>query len=215
MKSTNNENILIDAINDLMEISTSLKLKTYIWGGLVQDILEGELLREHDDIDAFTEELDVNINDIIPRLEMKKYQCKYDSVYSMLKARKNNIKISINPIQLRNGIVFWKHIGEKGFICFPSTWLLNNLYPFYKIDVFVSGIEFEYSFRLLSQYINPEWTIREKDKKALDYYEAKIHEKSITRLELLEKIWSFNPYWIEKGYDAFKAPVLVIGRDYA
>ena len=44
----------LELIKDIYTVSTNLGHKTFFWGGYAVDILNGELTREHGDVDAFT-----------------------------------------------------------------------------------------------------------------------------------------------------------------
>jgi hypothetical protein len=188
----------------------------YTWGGFVQDIIEGEILREHKDIDMFIENMDSKIDDILNELNAKKYKCLYADNIQMLILEKNNIEIAINPIVFKNETAIWKHIGELGFICFPKEWLDIEYKNFYGLNILTSGYKLEYCLRIILKETNPLWKnkIREKDILAKEYYGKKLLENNIKAEELLEKIWSYNPYWFKNGYKGYEPPVLVIGKDY-
>ena len=206
---------ILEFIADIVTFSNELDLKSYIWGGFVQDILEGKILREHGDIDMFIENLDINIDNLEYKFKSKDYDCKYHKDIQMLNLGKNKIKATINPIKFNNKTAIWKHIGDQGFICFPKEWLDVDFRTFYDINVLTSGIKFEYCVRKIIKYMNPNWTnrTREKDITANKYYEKKLMENNINPKELMEKIWAYNPYWFKDGYNGYEAPVLVIGRE--
>jgi hypothetical protein len=193
-----------------------LNIKSYVWGGYVQDIIEGKILREHGDIDVFIENMDIYIKDIVKLFEKAKYKYKYHNDIQMLNLEKSNIKTTINPIEFIGKTAIWKHIGEQGFINFPREWLDSEYRNFYNLSIRTSGIKFEYCSRRIIKDMNPNWTdkIREKDIKSIEYFEKKLHEENIDPNELLEKIWGYNPYWLKEGYNGYKPPVLVLGKDY-
>jgi hypothetical protein len=203
-------------VSEIMEISRELNIKAYIWGGLVQDIIEGKFLREHGDIDIFIENMDTEINKIINKLEKLNYECTYSTEMQMLNAKKDNIRTTMNPIIFDKKVAIWKHIGEQGFINFPKEWLDNEYRNFYNIKVLTAGYKFEYCVRKTIKHMNPNWEnrIREKDIKAIEYYEKIILDNNIRPGELLEKIWGYNPYWIKDGYNGYEPPVLVLGKEY-
>jgi tRNA nucleotidyltransferase/poly(A) polymerase len=60
----NNEKEILQGISDIISVSNELNIKAYIWGGYVQDIMEGKILREHGDIDMFIENMDKNVNEL-------------------------------------------------------------------------------------------------------------------------------------------------------
>lgn len=207
---------IIQSISDVFMVCDELKIKAYIWGGLVQDILEGKILREHGDIDMFLENMDTNIHNLLDKLKIKGYNCSYNENIQMLNIERNNIKTTINPIIFNNNTAIWKHIGNQGFICFPAEYLDTELRKFYDINVLTSGFKFEYCIRKIIKYMNPHWTnnIREKDIKVHTFFERKLQENNINPKELLEKIWGYNPFWLKDGYNGYEAPVLVLGKEY-
>jgi hypothetical protein len=209
-----NINEIIECISDIVDSSNKLNIKSYVWGGYVQDIIEGKILREHKDIDMFIENMDEHIEKL--GHELKDFKFDYHNNIKMLKLEKNGIKITINPIIFINETAIWKHIGEQGFINFPKNWLDKDFRHFYDIKVLTSGYKFEYCVRRIIKYMNPNWTknIREKDIIANKYYENILKENGIKPSELLEKIWGYNPFWLKDGYNGYEAPVLVIGKEY-
>jgi hypothetical protein len=210
----NNKNLdTIKMIEDLYSVTNIFHAKAYIWGGLVQDILEKKLLREHRDIDVFIEDLVEHLSEITNSMEKMKYQCKYNEEINMLVIYKNEKHFGINPLKINHDIAIWKHIGEKGFVVFPKEWLDEKERQFFDINVLTSGIKFEYSFRKIATHLNPQWKEREKDKIALEYYEQKIIENNIDKKELLKNIWSYNPFWLDYGYNGFMEPILVLGKE--
>ena len=209
------ENIdTIKMLDDLYNTVNTFNAKAYIWGGFVQDILENRILREHKDIDVFIENLVENLNGIINNMEKLKYKCEYTEKFCMLKIIKNGKHFGINPLKINHEVAIWKHIGEKGFVAFPKEWLDEKRRTFYDINVLTSGIKFEYSFRIIATHLNPQWKEREKDNAALKYYKQKLIENNIDEKELLKNIWSYNPFWLDYGYNGFKEPVIVLGKEY-
>lgn len=206
----------IKRISDIIQFSNELNIKSYVWGGYVQDIMEGKILRKHGDIDMFIENMDKNIDSLINKLENKNYTCSYHNDIKMLKLEKDNVKTTINPIIFNNKTAIWKHIGDQGFICFPKEWLDIEFRQFYGINILTSGIKFEYCVRKIIKHMNPNWKIRtrKKDIIANEYYKSKLLENNIEPDELMEKIWGYNPFWLKDGYNGYEAPVLVIGKDY-
>lgn len=45
---------LLAILRDIYDVSTLCSTRTYVWADLVQDVLAGEFLREHRDVDGFT-----------------------------------------------------------------------------------------------------------------------------------------------------------------
>ena len=212
----NNREGTIQFIGDIISSTNELNIKSYMWGGFVQDILEGEFLRDHKDIDLFIENMDENINELMNKLNNKNYNCSYAADMQMLKLEKNNIKAVLNPVITQNKTAIWKHIGDQGFISFPNEWLDTEYRTFYGLNILTSGIKFEYCLRKIIKYMNPNWTnkTRDKDIAANEYYKTKLMENNIEPDGLLDKIWGYNPYWLNYGYNGYEPPVLVIGKEY-
>ena len=212
----NNNKDILQCFEDIQSFSNQLSIKSYVWGGYVQDIIEGKILREHGDIDVFIENMDMNIDELIEKFNNAKYKCSYLNDIQMLNLVKNEVKATINPIRFIDKTAIWKHIGEQGFISFPKDWLDKEYRNFYNLSILTAGIEFEYCIRKIIRYMNPNWTgnIRDKDIIANAYYEKKLLDKNISPKELLGKIWGYSPFWLKDGYNGYEPPVLVIGREY-
>ena len=203
-----NDNYL-SIFSELYEFSQATGYRCYIWGGFVQDILSGVILRTHKDIDCFIENLDTNIEIIEKYFYKKGYQCHFNSEFLMLTIEKYNQHVSINPIHFKDKLIAeWKHIGNQGSITFPIKWLDTEYRMFYNIPVLTAGSKFEYVFRELIEYLNPEWKPRIKDKSAKKYF-RKLEEDN---RELFEEFTSYNPFWLKKGYADNTPPVLVNGK---
>ena len=44
---------------------------------------------------------------------------------------------------------------------------------------------------------------------ARQYWEGQVRAMGIEPASLLKEMWSYNPFWMEKGFGPFGAPVLV------
>jgi hypothetical protein len=187
-------------LKDIFEISDLCSTKTYIWGGLATDILEGNYLREHHDIDGFT----VNLLDVKTKMEIlfqqRGYTTSFKNDFDMLRVEKDGCHAAFNRLEIENNTAMWRHIGNEGTVYFPEAWLKNEPKYFFDIPVLISGIEFEYSIKARVKLLSPVWELRETDLKALEYWSKKIEEQSINPEHLLRQIWSDNPYWRKKGY---------------
>jgi hypothetical protein len=210
---TENKNYL-NMVNDINTVSKEVGKKFYVWGGFVQDILEGKFIREHKDLDMFAEDLELIIDKVIGVFEKLEYECQYNNDISMLRVDKNNKHIGINPLEIKYDVAIWKHIGQKGFVIFPKDWLDQEPRIFYDTKVLTAGYKFEYTFRKIAKYLNPKWNERDKDKEAKEYYKNILDKNKIKEEDLLKKIWSYNPFWLEYGYNGYESPVLVLGKDY-
>jgi hypothetical protein len=190
----------LQLLKDIFEISGLCSTKTYIWGGLVPDIIEGHFLREHHDVDGFI----LNLLDVKNKMEtlfrQRGYAASFSDDFDMLRVEKNGCHAAFNRLEIDNNTAMWRHIGNEGTVYFPGTWLENNPRYFYDIPVFVSGMEFEYSIKARVKLLSPVWEPREKDIKALEYFSKKLRGPNIDLENLLKQVHSNNPYWRKKGY---------------
>jgi hypothetical protein len=190
-------------LRDVYEISGLCSTRTYIWGGLVMDIVEGRFLREHGDIDCFT----LNLLEVRHRMEIGFQQRGYTTSYldevDMLQVNNTDCHAAFNRLEIENGIAMWQHIGNEGTIFFPQDWLRNNFINFYDVEVLVSGAEFEYSIKANVKLLSPVWQPRQTDIAALEYWAAKLRERNIIPETVLNRIRCENPYWRRKGYSEY------------
>ncbi len=194
------QEIQLRSLKDISEISELCSTKTYIWGGLVTDIIEGRFLREHHDIDGFTLNL-LGVKNNMERLFQERgYTTSYFHDFDMLRFERNGISAAFNRLEVENITAMWRHIGNEGTVYFPSAWLSDIPKIFYDIPVFVSGMEFEYCIKSNVRLLSPEWELREKDTEAFEYWKKKIKDRRMHPEYLLEQVRSDNPYWRKKGY---------------
>jgi hypothetical protein len=190
----------IQLLKDIFEIADLCSTKTYIWGGLVVDIVEGYFLREHHDIDGFT----MNLLDVKNKMEILFQQSGYTTSFlndfDMLRVEKNGCFAVFNRLEVENKVAMWRHIGNEGTVYFPCIWLENSPRYFYNIPALISGMEFEYSIKARVKLLSPLWELREKDNKVLEYWNKKLDDQNINAESLLKQIWSDNPYWRKKGF---------------
>jgi hypothetical protein len=190
----------IQLLKDIFEISALCSTTTYIWGGLVVDIIEGYFLREHRDIDGFSMNL-LDVKNEMERLfQQRGYTTSFLNDFDMLRVEKNGCHAALNRLEVENDVAMWRHIGKEGTVYFPWIWLKNKPRNFYDIPVLISGIEFEYSIKAKVKLLSPVWELREKDNQALEYWKKKVKDQNINAENLLKQIWSDNPYWRKKGY---------------
>jgi len=190
-------------LDDIYEISCMYSTKTYIWGGLVMDIMEGIFLREHHDIDGFI----LNLMDVKERMDeqfiLKGYFTEFIKGIDMYKIHYQGFHAAFNRLEIEKDTAMWRHIGDKGTLYFPVGWLKDNPVNFCDSPVFISGPEFEYAIKEKVSLLSPEWQIRDTDKQALEYYRDVIKKRNITPESILIHVWSDNPYWREKGYKEY------------
>lgn len=213
--SVNNDDIsksnqsYLEFMKDIYEISAACSTRTYIWGGFAIDIFEGIFLREHGDLDGFVENMMAVLDQLINKYKNRGYNTEFRSNINMLVIKKGNQHAAFNPLDIDGNVAMWRHIGDQGTVYFPFSWLDSIPRSFYNTKVYTSGFCFEYGFRKIVSFLNPEWKEREKDRIAKEYLEIKIKENGIDTTTILKCIWSYNPFWIKKGYNPFDKPTLV------
>ena len=199
----------LDFLKDIYSVSLLCNVKTYIWGGFSADILESRFLREHDDLDGFAGNMLEAKDELILGYERLGYETEFKPSINMLVIKKNGLHAAFNALDIENGVAMWRHIGYQGTVYFPHSWLDEKPLGFYDAKAYVSGARFEFAFRSNASRLNPEWKMRDKDSQALEYYKKKVEEEGYETNEVLGHFWSYNPFWIKLGYDAFREPVLV------
>lgn len=193
----------LELLNDIFTISDMCSTKTYIWGGLAIDIVEGHFLREHNDIDCFT----MNLLDVKQQMEtqflQKGYAVTFLDEVDMLQVKKNGCHAAFNRLEIDNDIAMWRHIGNEGTVFFPQSWLNDTKYNFYDTGMLVSGAEFEYSLKANVRLLSPVWKLRQKDILSLEYWTNVLKKRNINPESILHEIWSDNPYWRKRGYEGY------------
>ena len=195
-------------MQDIYEISALCNTKTYIWGGLTIDIFEEKFLREHRDLDGFIANMVLKLNELTMLYEKKGYQTEYVEDICMFKVKNNEVHASFNSVEFKDDFAVWKHIGNEGAVYFPADWLDQTPRNFYSTFVYTSGIKFEYVIKNNVGMLNPEWQLREQDCAALQYLENAIKKHGLSKEDFLKEVWSFNPYWVKKGYREFMRPTV-------
>jgi hypothetical protein len=190
----------LQILSDIYDVSCECSTKTYIWGGLVIDILEGRFLREHRDIDCFTLNLMDCKVDFDTMFKERGYSTEFQTGIDMFQIHKDGCGAAFNRLEYENETAMWRHIGNEGTFYFPRAWLEENPRDFYNIKVLVSGIEFEYCIKARVELLSPVWRLREKDKEVLEYLAILLKGKKVSADSVLERVWSDNPYWRKKGY---------------
>ena len=198
----------LQLLQDISEISTALATRTYIWGGMVPDILCDEFLRAHHDIDGFTLNLLSVRTEMAALFSKKGYVTTYSNEYGMLKIRKGELHAGLNELVIDDHTAMWRHVGDQGTIYFPEGWLDSTPCCFRGVDTYVSGAEFEYAIKTNVHLLNPEWQLREKDRAAIEFLSAELDRAGIDKAEVLSSVWSYTPYWAERGYPEYEGCVL-------
>lgn len=195
-------------LDDIINVSSALGLKTYIWGGLTIDIWEGKFLREHGDLDGFTENLEEHLESLMKEYSGRGYAVSYLSDFSMLEIEKGSVHASFNPLKIKGKTAEWKHIGNEGSVYFPADWLDQSPRSFYGVKAYTAGIRFEYAVKTKISMLHPVWQLRDKDRAAINYMEEKMASLNITPEDIYPWFWSYNPYWYNQGYDEFFRPTI-------
>jgi hypothetical protein len=198
-----NQVLQLRFLRDIFEISRLCSTKTYVWGGLVMDIMEGRFLREHGDIDCFTLNL-LEVKETIDELFVcRGYATEFVPGIDMYKVMNNGCHAVFNRLEIDKDTAMWRHIGDKGTLYFPRVWLKDTPMAFYDTSAYVSGIEFEFAIKAKVELLSPEWHLRETDKIALEYYTNALIQQNISSESVLNQVWSDNLCWREKGYKEY------------
>lgn len=207
MGSKNQE--YLKMMKDIYHVSEILGLKSFVWGGFVIDILQGEFTREHGDLDCFTEHLAENWLILQRQYEALGYSVSYMEEFWMLRIEKNGIHASFNSVRNIDGIAHWYHIGPRGTVYFPYDWLDQKPRLFYEIPVYTIGEKMAYVLKTSVSLLNPEWRLRERDHLDIAMLERMLDRKEENIKEIRKRVWSHNPYWFTKGYDEYYYPILL------
>jgi hypothetical protein len=197
----------LDILKDIYAVSSGTGIKTFVWGGVAVDVLHGAFTREHDDLDCFTENLTENITELINRYETLGYSTQYFPDFWMLTIKKGDTHATFNSVRNVDGIAHWYHAGPRGTVFFPYDWLDREPLVFYGVNVYTFGIEMAYTLKNNVRLISPEWKLRDKDKADIATLEQIISSRGIDKNEIMKNVWSHNPYWYAKGYEAYFFPI--------
>lgn len=197
----------ISLLDDIRNISKELGIKTYIWGGMTIDIWEGRFLREHGDLDGFTENLVENLPYLTEMFQCREYEISFNNEFLIFEVKKGIVHASFNPLKRNAGIAEWQHIGNEGSVYFPYEWLDQKPRDFYNTKVYTSGLKFEYAMKTKIEMLHPKWQLRQKDKDAISYMQEKLKGKNIQE-DIYKWFWSYNPFWYKQGYEEFFRPTI-------
>jgi hypothetical protein len=204
---SNHQRLGLECLRDIYEVSAALATHTYIWGGLVVDILHGEFLRDHHDVDGFV----LNLLDVKDEMAVhfaeRDYAVSYLDEIDMLRIDRGDLHAAFNQLEIEGDLAMWRHVGDRGTVFFPAGWLDPTPRRFYGIPVHISGVRFEYAIKTNVQLLNPEWRLRDKDRAAIAILRAVLHRRGVDGRGVLAQIWSHTPYWVEKGYPDYADPV--------
>ena len=147
MDLSDRNRIHLEMLRDIFEVSQGCSTRTYMWGGIVVDILRGKFTREHHDLDGFT----LNLLDVLEGIqsgyESRGYAVQYDTKYQILKIEKGGEHASFNRLEVEGEMAMWRHVGDYGTIYFPEVWLDETPRRFYGELTLTSGVKFEYAIK--------------------------------------------------------------------
>ena len=196
-------------MQDIYDVSHRLGIKTYIWGGFAVDILYGGLTREHGDLDGFTENLLENRVQLTEQYEALGYKVSYLEEFWMLCIEKGDVHAAFNSVKNIGGIAHWYHIGPQGTMFFPYEWLDSKARLFYNTPVYTCGLNFIYLLKSNVRLGHAEWQPREKDNADITILENLLIANETDKNEIKKRVWSFNPFWYAKGYEAYFYPIFI------
>ncbi len=195
-------------LRDIYEVSRLCSTTTYIWAGLVPDILTGVFLRDHGDVDGFTLNLWALKGELAARYRQRGYAITLLDEVDFLRIDRDGVQATFNQLEFEGETALWRHAGREGTVYFPRCWLPAAPMDFYDAKVFVSGLEFEYAIKTHPHLLNPEWQGRDKDREAIDWLSKRLAERQIDCEEILKQIWGYNPYWVKRGYPEYARPAV-------
>jgi hypothetical protein len=193
-------------LRDIYEVSCLCGARTYIWAGLVQDVFAGQFLREHGDVDGFTLNLWELRADLAALYRQKGYEVSFLEDVNFLRIDRDGAHATFNRLEIDGDTAMWRHAGNEGTVYFPRRWLADEPRRFYDAHVFVSGIEFEYAIKTHPHLLSPLWHGREKDMQTIAWLSKMLAEKQLDPADVCKQVWSYNPYWVKKGYQEYAMP---------
>ena len=195
-------------LRDIFEVSALCDTRTYIWAGLVRDVLSGAFLREHGDVDGFTRSLWEKRQELAAHYEQRGCRVSYLEGVQMMRIDRDGVHAAFNRLDIDGDTAIWRHIGEQGAVYFPQRWLPVEPILFYDAQVYPSGVAFEYCIKSHPELLSPLWKGRAKDVEAIAWLEGMLVEQHLGREEALQQVWSYNPFWVKKGYPEYAMPTV-------
>jgi hypothetical protein len=174
---------------------------------MVVDILSGGFRREHHDIDGFTLNLSTVQDRMDAALAQRGYTVSYVEEIGALRVETGGIHATINELEIDGENAMWHHAGRQGTVHFPVAWLDSTARKFLGARVYTCGVLFEYAIKTNPRLLNPQWQPRDKDHDAVAFLEQQLATSSMRDRGLLSEIWSYSPYWVERGYPEYAKPV--------
>lgn len=204
--SAESEKELLAILDDIGAVSEACSTRTFVWAGLVPDILQGRFLREHRDVDGFTLNLLEKRDALSEAYRVRGYAITFLDEFGMLRIDRNGMHAAFNRLEIRRRIAMWRHIGDRGTVYFPANWLPTTPNIIHGIKVYTSGLRFEYCIKKEPSLLSPVWKRREKDAEALAWLHEKLIEEGTDPDALFRDIWSENRFWAERGYAEYAGP---------
>lgn len=194
---------------DVVEVSRRIGTRSYVWGGLVVDVLGGGMLRAHHDLDCFTLDLSEYQPRLIDRFESLGYTVTVLEDFQILRIDRDEVHAAFNPLTVSGQTASWHHVGKRGRVDFPVEWLDDSPRLFHGIDVYTSGARFEFAIKTHPELLNPEWRARAKDRDAIERLRRHIDRDGFADLDFLRDITSFTPFWADRGYPQYARPIKI------
>lgn len=212
MSKTNANAEYLKLLSDVCAVSSAAGTTSYVWGGLVVDILHGELLRPHHDIDCFTLGLEECKSRMIGSFQSLDCVITTLDEYQILRIDRDGVHAAFNPLEINSNTACWYHVGEHGRIEFPVAWLDTAPRNFHGIDVLTAGARLEYAIKTHPELLSPEWNHRPKDRDAIMYLKHEIEREGFGDCEFLREIRSITPFWTDRGYPEYARPIVISER---
>jgi hypothetical protein len=195
-------------LRDICEVSGICSTTTYIWGGFTVDILEGRFLREHGDLDGFTLNLLDALPDLRPQYEARGYTTRFRDDIHMLEIHQHGLHASFNALEIDGPTAMWRHIGPEGTVFFPAAWLDDAPRPFYNAFVYLAGVRLDYALKSNVHLVSAEWQPRDCDRDATEHLDRIVAREGLDPDDFLKEIWSYNPFWVKRGYPEYAMPAV-------
>lgn len=209
MSTTDASAAYIRLVRDVFRVSSAVGTRSYVWGGLVVDVLQGELLRVHHDLDCFTLDLLEHQPTMAHGFRSLGYEITTMEEFQILRVDRDGVHAAFNPLTLHGDSAVWHHVGRHGRIEFPVAWLDSCPRRFHGTSVYTSGPRFELAIKLHPELLNPEWRVRPKDRAAICQLQVALENAGCSDLDFLGEIVSDTPFWVERGYPEYAQPIRV------
>lgn len=208
MSLSDSNRVQLALLRDIYEVSCLCGTQTYIWAGMVRDIISGHFLRDHGDVDGFTLNLWELRDDLAALYRQRGYVVSFLEEFHILRIDRDGVHAAFNRLEVDGDTAMWRHIGDQGTVYFPRQWLVDTPLQFYDVPVLISGIEFEFAIKTHPQLLSPTWHGREKDVEAIHWLSERLAERQIAAEDVLKRIWSYNPFWVKHGYPEYALPTV-------